>query len=191
MGGALAAKPLDRALLAAVAELAGGGRTGDLGCGPGHVAAHLAGLGADVIGVDLSDGMVEVARARVPGAEFVQGDLRRLPLADGALAAAVALYSLIHLPPGDLPVAARGIARVLRPGGHALVAFHRGDEVHHLDTWWGHAVDIDFRSLDPDVVAGHLGDAGMELVARVDRAPIPGAEAATQRSYLLARVPAG
>ena len=190
IGGELAHKPLDRALLAMAAELAAGGRLGDLGCGPGHVAAHLAGLGADVVGVDLSDRMVAVARARVPEAEFVQGDLRRLPLADGALAGAEALYSGSHLPPGDLPAAAREMARVVRPGGQVLVAFHRGEEVRHLDTWWGHDVSIDFRFLDPDAVAGHLRDAGMEIVARVDRAPIPDAESPTERTYLVARVPA-
>ena len=85
----------------------------------------------------------------------------------------MAFYSVIHLPPGDLPAAAREMARVVRPGGQVLVAFHRGEEVRHLDTWWGHDVSIDFRFLDPDAVAGHLRDAGMEIVARVDRAPIP------------------
>ncbi|MCW2677362.1 MAG: bioC1 [Modestobacter sp.] len=53
----LAGRPLDRALLAAFAELAGGlGPIADLGCGPGHVTAHLSALGADAFGVDLSPG---------------------------------------------------------------------------------------------------------------------------------------
>jgi hypothetical protein len=51
-------------------------------------------------------------------------------------------------------------------------------------------VDIDFRFLDPDVVAAHLRDAGMDVVARLDRAPVAGAESATERTYLLARVSA-
>ena len=187
IGGELAHKPLDRALLAMSVELAGDGRMGDLGCGPGHVSAFLAGHGADMIGVDLSARMVEIARERVPEAEFVQGDLRDLPFPDASLAGAVALYSLIHLAPGHVPVAIREIARVLRPGAHVIVAFHRGDEVRHLTTWWGHEVDIDFRFMDPDTVTGHLRDAGMSVTARVDRTFIPGVESETERSYLIAR----
>ena len=170
IGGELAHKPLDRALLAMSVELAAGGRMGDLGCGPGHVSAFLAGHGADVIGVDLSARMVEIARERVPEAEFVQGDLRDLPLPDASLSGAVALYSLIHLAPG-----------------HVIVAFHRGDEVRHLTTWWGHEVDIDFRFMDPGTVTGHLRDAGMSVTARVDRTFIPDVESETERSYLIAR----
>lgn len=189
VGGELAHKPLDRALLAMCVELAGEGRIGDLGCGPGHVSAFLADLGADVVGIDLSARMVAIARERVPRAAFVRGDLRDIPLPDASLAGAVALYSLIHLSPGHVPVAVREMARVLRPGAHALIAFHRGDEVRHLATWWGHEVDLDFRFMDPGIVAGHLDAAGMQLTARIDRAPIPDAETATERTYLVARVP--
>ena len=187
IGDELARKPFDRALLAMSAELADGGRIADLGCGPGHVSAFLAGLGADVIGVNLSARMLDIARERVPDAEFVQGDLRDLPLPDASLAGAVAFYSLIHLAPGHVSVAIREIARILRPGAHAVIAFHRGDEVRHLATWWGHEVNIDFRLMDPEIVAGDLWDAGMEVTARVDRAPIAGVERRTERSYLVAR----
>ncbi len=66
----LAAKPLDRALLAAFAELvqaAGVGPVADLGCGPGRVTAHLHHLGLTAFGVDLSPAMVAAARRRHPG----------------------------------------------------------------------------------------------------------------------------
>src|SRR5688572_1020675 len=46
------------------------GAVGDVGCGPGHVAAYLAGRGVPVVGVDLSPAMVEVARRRHPGLDF-------------------------------------------------------------------------------------------------------------------------
>jgi SAM-dependent methyltransferase len=51
----LAGKPLDRALLASLVERAGdGAAVADLGCGPGHVAAWLSGLGVAAVGIDLS-----------------------------------------------------------------------------------------------------------------------------------------
>ena len=57
IAGELTHKPFDRGLLDALAELACGGPVADVGCGPGHVAAYLAGRGARTIGLDRSPGM--------------------------------------------------------------------------------------------------------------------------------------
>src|SRR5262249_54147533 len=97
IGGELAGKPLDRALLgrltelvADIAESSGSGVIGDLGCGPGHVAAYMSSLGASVLGVDLSPAMVDVGRAHYPDLQFRVGSLLALPIIDGELAGAVA-----------------------------------------------------------------------------------------------------
>ncbi len=184
-------KPLDRALLAMVADAARGrGPVGDLGCGPGHVSAHLAALGADVVGVDLSPRMVELASEAVPAGRFLVGDLRDLPLADGCLAAAVALYSIIHLPgPEDLRRACAEFHRVLAPGAEVLVAFHRGDETVHPGALWGHPVGLGFVFLPAERVTSALVEAGLEPRARIDRAPYEGAEHPSERTSLIARRP--
>lgn len=92
----LAESPWDRAMLATFAELVGPGPVGDLGCGSGRLTGHLASLGLDVFGVDLSPGMVEVARRMHPTLRFEVGSLAALDLADASLAGALAWYSLIH-----------------------------------------------------------------------------------------------
>ncbi|MGW4893366.1 class I SAM-dependent methyltransferase [Kitasatospora sp. NPDC004240] len=191
IGDELAGKPLDRALLAALVEdVEPGDSVADLGCGPGHVTGWLvertAGRGVDVVGVDLSPGMVEVARREHPEADFRVGDLLELPAKDGEFAAAVALYSVIHLAPGELGRAFAELRRVLRPGGRALVSFHIGAEVRHLDEWWGHPVDVDFHFLDVGNVTAELTAAGLAVEARLEREPGPD-EAQTRRAYLLAR----
>ena len=58
-----------------------------------------------------------------------------------------------------------------------------------LTNWWGHAVELTFRFLDPVVEAAALARAGLELTARLDRGPYPGVEHASQRSYLLVQRP--
>ncbi len=66
--GELAPTPWLRAALAAFAEDVNGlGPVLDVGCGPGMVTAHLAGLGVDVCGVDLSPRMIAHARRLHPG----------------------------------------------------------------------------------------------------------------------------
>ncbi|WP_406200249.1 methyltransferase domain-containing protein [Kitasatospora sp. NBC_01560] len=186
IGGELAHKAMDRALLGAVLESAAGGPVADVGCGPGHIAGWLAERGARVVGIDLSPAMVAIARQEHPGAEFREGDLLALPAADGEFAAAVALYSVIHLAPAELAPAFAELHRVLRPAGTLLVSFHLGTEVRRLDEWWGHRVDVDFHFLQPEAVAGLLADAGFTVRARLERAPLP-EEAETRRGYLLAR----
>src|SRR5713101_5862065 len=77
--GELAHKPLDRELLDRFAmRVRDAGTVCDVGCGPGHVARYLHERGVNVIGVDLSPHMVELARQLNPGIEFAQGNMLAL-----------------------------------------------------------------------------------------------------------------
>ncbi|MEU7037744.1 class I SAM-dependent methyltransferase [Streptomyces sp. NPDC046237] len=183
----LAGKPLDRALLAALLEQSEQGTAvADLGCGPGHVAAWLAAHGVKAVGVDLSAGMIEAGRRRFPDVEFREGDLLKLPAEDGEFGAAVALYSVIHLDDTELRAAFEEMSRVLRPSGLLLLAFHAGEEVRHLNEWWGHEVDVDFHFREPARVVTPLEDAGFTVEMRMERTH-HAHEAATRRAYVLAR----
>jgi SAM-dependent methyltransferase len=184
-GDELAGKPLDRALLAAFAETVSG-PVADLGCGPGHVTAHLRGLGLDASGVDLSPEMIATARRAYPGMPFRVGDMTRLDLADASLGGIVAFYSTIHLPPDRFPVALAEFARVLAPGGQLLLAFQSGggERLHQTD-WHGHPVSLDHYRRDPAAVAAALTRAGLAVRATLLREPEPMESAA--RCYLLCR----
>jgi SAM-dependent methyltransferase len=183
----LAGKPLDRGLLQAFAEQVGAlGPIADIGCGPGHISAFLASAGAAVEGIDLSGGMITQARQRYPNLAFRQGDMRSLDLADSMIGGIAAFYSIIHLAPSELAPTFREWWRVLRPGGYVLVAFHSGDTVMHLDTWWDQPVDLDFRFLQAGAVAAALQQAGFTIEATLRRAPYPEIEHPSERIYLLA-----
>ncbi len=188
MAGELEQKPLDRELLDRfAAAVTGRGTVCDLGCGPGHIARYLHDRGIAVVGVDLSDGMVEQARRLNPAIKFQQGDMRDLDVPDAAWAGIVAFYSLIHIPRATLPVVLGEIRRVLCPGGPLLVAFHIGTETAHVEDWFGQAVSLDFAFFEPAEMEGHLRLAGFVVVERVERAPYEGFEVATRRAYILAR----
>lgn len=185
--GLLAAQPLDRALLATFAELVaadGGHPVADLGCGPGRVTAHLQELGLDVTGIDLSPAMVAVARATHPGIRFAQGSIEALDLEDGGLGGIVAWYSVIHTPPALLPGVFAEFRRVLRPGGHLLLAFQVGDETVHHTQAYGHPVSLVGYRLGPDRVAEQLQRAGLHVHVRTVREPEPPEK--TPQGYLLA-----
>jgi SAM-dependent methyltransferase len=189
----LAAKPLDRALLAAFAELvraADVGPVADLGCGPGRVTAHLHSLGLAAFGVDLSPAMIAVARQSHPGLQFDEGSMTALGLTDGVLGGIVAWYSIIHTPPERLPVMFAEFHRVLAPGGQLLLAFQVGDERVQLEHAYGHAISLDAYRLSPDHVAELLSQAGLVVYAQLVREPEPVGLEKSQQAYLMARKPA-
>ncbi|MFB6980671.1 class I SAM-dependent methyltransferase [Streptomyces scopuliridis] len=192
IGDELDGKPLDRALLAAFVELASEGPIADIGCGPGHATAHLAHHGARTLGVDLSPAMCAVAH-RTTALPCAAADMTALPIRSHTMGGILCWYAVIHLNQTERAAAYAEFARVLCPGAPALIAFHTDDtdtgpgQATHLTEWWDHPVDLTFRYLDPTTEVAALARAGLTLAARLDRAPHPGVEHASQRSYLLVR----
>jgi SAM-dependent methyltransferase len=200
LADALDSNPFDRAVLALYADLvrsaASGGRTRvvEIGCGPGRITAHLAGLGLDMLGIDLSPAMIEQARSRHPDLEFRVGDMTAPDLLPGDAAGLVAWYSLIHIPPAEHPAVLTGFRRALAPGGHLLLAFHAGDERRHITDAYGHsALAYDAYRLPPERLEQRAVQAGFRPVARLVREPIstPIGSEKTPQAYLLLRAEGG
>ena len=102
----------------------------DVGVGPGLLAydmAHIVGEGGKVAGIDIADAMLAMTGDRckdLPQCDFRNGEATALPFEDGAFDALVSTQVYEYVP--DMDTAAAEIARVLKPGGRAVV----------LDTAW-------------------------------------------------------
>jgi ubiquinone/menaquinone biosynthesis C-methylase UbiE len=117
-------RPIHDAVLARFAGLEPD-RVLDLGCGTGQLTERLgeAFPDAEVIGADLSNGMLERAAKRVadePTTAFVRADAQHLPLADGSLDIVTCTESFHWY--ADQSAAAAELARVVRPGGRVVIA---------------------------------------------------------------------
>ncbi|MFI2037785.1 class I SAM-dependent methyltransferase [Streptomyces bottropensis] len=188
-GDSLRDSPLDRAILGAFAEVArarGGGRVADLGCGPGHVTAHLAESGLEAFGVDASPAMVELARQAHPGVRFEVGSMAALDIPDGALGGVLSRWSVIHTPPHEVPVLLAEFHRVLAPGGHLLIGFSASEGPSHPTQVFDHTVAPAHRWW-PDHLAALLRTSGLAEVARMVREPQPTDRRQFQEVQLLAR----
>ena len=98
----------------------------EVGPGPGEVSERMVKeLSVDVVAVDISERMVELAREK--GVDARVGDVQALPFCDGSFDLVVAAWMLFHVP--DLDQGIAEIRRVLRPGGR-LVAVTNSE--HHL-----------------------------------------------------------
>lgn len=115
-----------------VESLAAGSRVLDVGCGTGlPTARRLTEAGLDVVGVDISAGMIALAEENVPGATFHRADIADLrpggPLDLGRFDAATAFFSLLMLPRAEIPVALRTLHGLLVPGGLLALSMVEAD----------------------------------------------------------------
>ncbi len=116
-----------------LAQLPRGAAVLDAGCGPGHHASYLADHGHDVIGVDLSTRMLEIARRRDRRITFERHDARRLPFAPSTFDAVWCAAMPMHVPSEHLLRFLCGLRRVVKPGGVVGINLPIGRESELLD----------------------------------------------------------
>jgi demethylmenaquinone methyltransferase/2-methoxy-6-polyprenyl-1,4-benzoquinol methylase len=166
-------EPRWRRRAVALAGLGPGGRAIDVATGTGKVAADLhrrAQPGGEVLGVDISPGMISVAERRFdgrPGLTFVVGDALALPAPDASFDAATIAFGMRNLP--DYGGGFAEMRRVVRPGGRVVcleIARPRSRLARILRAWFDGIVPVIGR------IAGQ-GGAYAYLVRSVRSYPAP------------------
>lgn len=138
----------------------------DVGTGTGFLAEGALAAGARVIGIDVSEGMLEQVRSRFSGSHFEAraGDLVALPLATNEVNAVLANMVLHHAE--DPPHAIREMVRVLKPGGKLVItdADEHQEEwlrIEQHDRWLGFKrTDIHTWFVEAGLVDVAVGDTG-------------------------------
>ncbi|MFP5235162.1 MAG: class I SAM-dependent DNA methyltransferase [Acidobacteriota bacterium] len=191
LSGELAQKPLDCQILDRfAAQVRGKGHICDLGCGPGQVARYLKNAGLPAFGIDLSPAMVAQARELHPDIPFREGNMLGLDFPPAYLGGIVSFYSIVHFPLNLLHSVFLDMARVIKPRGMALVAFHLGKQVEHRDEMWGETVSLDFHFFQRAAVVARMEQAGFIVQEIVERgAYAPEVEYQSRRAYVLALRP--
>ncbi len=102
-----------------LAEIGPGSKVLDVATGTGDLAIEAASRGADVVGSDFSEGMLERARVKAPAIAFEQGDALALSYADDRFDAATVGFGARNF--ADLEQGLREMTRVVRPGGKVVI----------------------------------------------------------------------
>ena len=145
----------------------------DLGCGTGHAAAALSPHVARVVGVDQSPAMLKAARKRTAGLGNVDlrpGRLEALPLDDASCDGALLLLALTYV--ADPAAALAEMARILRPGGRAVVV----DLLRHDRDDFRRRMGQQGFGFEPDELKAMMEAAGLDQVACRELAPEAGAK---------------
>lgn len=142
----------------------GHGAVVDVGCGPGHLTAHLRSFGVEATGIDHVPAFIDHARSTYPGSRYVLGSIDRLPVSDRSVAGMLAWYSLIHVPPDDLDSVLAELRRAMAPSGVLVVGFFDADVVEAFE----HKVVTAFR-WPIDEFSARLRRAGFTEIERQQR----------------------
>ena len=152
----------DRFLSEFSKRLPNGAHVLDLGCGAGEPSTRILAERFAVVGVDISEAQLELARERVPGAKFVHGDMTDVIFPEAAFAGITAFYSISHIPREDHGELFRQIAVWLEPGGFLLATLGAIGIPDWTGEWLG--VPMFFSSHDAETNRELLRAAGFELL---------------------------
>ncbi|HEX9975571.1 MAG TPA: class I SAM-dependent methyltransferase [bacterium] len=139
-------KEYDRKLLDRFADnFTSGSLICDAGCGPSaHISRYLSDKGLNVIGVDISDRCIEMAKELNPFMQFVREDIANLSFESGSLDGIVSYYSIIHTPKRAISKIIKEFNRTLKSDGYLLIAVKAGCSESTLSELSGIKTEIYF-----------------------------------------------
>ncbi|MGP8215700.1 MAG: class I SAM-dependent methyltransferase [Bacteroidia bacterium] len=182
----LSKKPFDRLILTQFAkENKVKGKIIDLGCGPGQTTRFLYEQGMkNIIGTDISSGMIQKAKSLNPGIEFEVADMLKLAYPDKSFGSAIAFYAIVHFTEAELKTAFSEVRRILKDGGQFLFSFHTGNEIIHRDDFFDVPVNIDFYFFETEKILRLVKDTGFKIKDAIERYPYPDVEHSSKRAYI-------
>jgi len=136
----------------------------DAGCGPSaHIARYVFDKGIQVIGVDISDKCVELARLHNPEMRFECGDISNLAFDQGSFDGFISYYSIIDTPKRYVSRIFSEFHRVLKPNGYLLVAVKAGITEGYIYDLLGIKTEIYFTLFTEEEIINYLKEAGFLL----------------------------
>ena len=162
----------------------------DIGSGTGRPAAHdLAAAGHDVVGVDVSAAMVDIARSQVPRARFVHADIREWESEDASWDAVCAFFPFLQMSRDEVVAVLGRIARWLKPGGVLALVTVPMDVEGLVVPFLGHSVRLTSFSA-PDLVS-RVERAGLTVLDARSSVFSPDREGQPDEEHLLVLAEAG
>ena len=161
----------------------------DLGCGTGVPTARiLTASGRRVVGVDISAGMLKLAREQVPTAEYVHADVRRLPADFGRFGAVTAFFSLLMLSRAEIEQTLIKIKGWLEPGGWFALSMVNMDVDSLPVEFLG--VPVSVTGYPQDQLAAKLTEAGFRVESIETVAFTPAGTPPESQIFALCQLPA-
>ena len=105
----------------------------DIGCGAGIPVCQKLVQNGNVIGIDISPRMIELAEKNIPSAEFKCADIMRLEFAASSFDAVTSFYAIFHIPKEEHECLFKKIYQWLKPKGYLMATFAKWDQVSYTE----------------------------------------------------------
>jgi len=136
----------------------------DAGCGPsGHIGRYLFEKGINVVGVDISEKCIELAKLYNPGMKFECADICNLPFDNNTFEGLISYYSIINTPKIYMNKIFTEFYRVLKPNGYLLVAVKAGTTEGFIDDLLGIKARNYFSLFTQEEIVNYFSKAGFLL----------------------------
>ena len=140
-----------------------GGKILDVGCGGGLPFTKYLSEQFDVIGIDISDKQIEIAKKNVPKAQFIRKDMTELDFPTAYFDGILAYYSIIHVPREEHFDLFKNFYRMLKPNGKALLCLHSTDDPEsYNDDFFG--AKMFWSGFDKETNIEILKKAGFQII---------------------------
>jgi SAM-dependent methyltransferase len=153
-----------------IKELSSGTRVLDVGCGSGVKSKYLIAHGIKVIGIDISEKLLEIARREAPGGEFREFSMMNLDAMPETFDGVFAQASLLHIPKKDAGDVVKKMAERLIPGGLLYIAVKeiredQSDEEVKKENDYGYEYERFFSYFTMVELERYLADAGLQVIS--------------------------
>lgn len=142
----------------------------DIGCGGGIKTAYLIDKGFKVVGIDLSENMINIAKREVPGGTFIACDLAHVDTLGRQFDAIFAQAVLLHIPKKEIVDRLRSMVGQLKHGGHLYVSVKQQrpgepEEATIAEHDYGYPYERFFSYFTADELRMYFGLAGLAVVS--------------------------
>jgi len=141
-----------------------GKRILDIGCGPGRDSNYFSNKGLEVIGIDLSEELLKIARKNSPNSEFYIRDMRNLDFESESFDGIWACSSFLHVPYKDAELTLRGFNRILRKDGLMFLCVLEGEGEKMEKTSKFEKYDRFFAYYTKDSIESLIKSADFDLI---------------------------
>ncbi|MDD4607379.1 MAG: class I SAM-dependent methyltransferase [Patescibacteria group bacterium] len=142
----------------------------DVGCGVGIDSKYATSKGCNVVGVDLSEKMLETAKSNYPQIDFRLEDIRHLKFEDKKFDGVIASCSLIHIPKVDVPKTLENFSRMLSDDGVMYIGLQSGQsEELFIDEPFKPDEKLFLNIIASDEIESLLNDIGFKILKRHER----------------------
>ena len=114
------------------------GRVLDLGCGTGYPAAKFfSEKGYEVMGVDISERMLKIAKGVVPDGKFIKKDMTKINFPKNSFDIIVSFQSILHIPKNEQKKLLQKVYEILNPEGKILISVTSNKGGEYINNWMG------------------------------------------------------